>query len=482
MPSEAAGHAARSRPVRPPAISNAAAILTPHTAGQAATAQQQPPPVQRPAQPAVAHEQQPQQPQPQALTRKQRASDKLRALRLQEGLLWRAYQRLTAESLAAAAAKLPAPSDKLPAIMVRKTIALAETVAAQRASLLESGTVDVELAPPGHPLRKLVDARYQPTKRHFKHLLTWLMHFAVPHGVDSCSALACLRYYGLCLACVRTPALSTTLRPGDQLTTADLDCRFILFRCPNTSWQLFAATDLSLARLLTGPQPPPPAALLTLAAAATATAPPSAELAWLSLPAAAQNAPQQQVVAASATARSTRRAAAAAAGSRGARVAASRSAAAEAASRSAAAEATASRSAAVTAASRSAAAGAAASRSAAGAAASRSAAAEAAASRSAAGTAASRSAAAGTAASRSAAAGAAAGTPPEASVEPATAPVAKERPPGSHDAYSDLVRPFFLAWQQLKKEEGVKVEEKDVLTRNELPYGAWGVLKFQGLV
>ncbi len=131
----------------------------------------------------------------------------------------------------------------------------------------------------------------------------------------------------------------------------------------------------------------------------------------------------------------------------------------------------------------SAAAGTAASRSAAaGAAASRSAAAEAAASRSAAGTAASRSATAGAAASLSAAAGAAAGTPPEASVESATAPVAKERPPGSHDAYSDLVRPFFLAWQQLKKEEGVKVEEKDVLTRNELPYGAWGVLKFQGLV
>ncbi len=72
--------------------------LTPQTAGQAATAQQQAPPVQRPAQPVVSHEQQPQQqqqPQPQALTWKQRATDKVRALRLQEGLLWRAYQRLT---------------------------------------------------------------------------------------------------------------------------------------------------------------------------------------------------------------------------------------------------------------------------------------------------------------------------------------------------------------------------------------------------
>ncbi len=95
------------------------------------------------------------------------------------------------------------------------------------------------------------------------------MHFAVPHGADSCSALACLRYYGLCLACVRTLALSTTLRPGDQLTTADLDCRFTLFRWPNSSWQLFAATGISLPQLLTGPQPPPPAALPTLAAAAT---------------------------------------------------------------------------------------------------------------------------------------------------------------------------------------------------------------------
>jgi len=105
--------------------------------------------VQRPAQPAAPHEQQPQQPQqpqPQALTRKQRAIEKLRALRLQEGLLWRAYQRLTADSLAAAAARLLAPSDNIPAIMVRKTIALAETVAAQRAGLLESGTVDMELA------------------------------------------------------------------------------------------------------------------------------------------------------------------------------------------------------------------------------------------------------------------------------------------------------------------------------------------------
>lgn len=135
--------------------------------------------------------------------------------------------------------------------MVRKTIALAETVAAQRASPPESGTVDVELAPPGHPLRKLVDARYQPTKRHFKHLLAWLMHFAVPHSVDSCSALACLRYYGLCLHS----------GPGDQLTTADLDCCFILFRCPNTSWQLFAATDLSLPQLLMDPQTPSPSAL-----------------------------------------------------------------------------------------------------------------------------------------------------------------------------------------------------------------------------